>query len=306
MNRRRLRAKDLASPFHGVRRTRGDIARAATDAAQDTEPGAIARARARDVGARALAYFDASTEGRFLCGISAAAVRGYPVRRSDEIDIGVTAPARAPRGKGVRGRKIAEHLVEIEVLDGIPVTTSACTWAMLGRDLTERELIVLADAMLQIPRDRFGDLHPERQGATREQLELAVDAGRRPGVKRLRRALERARVGSASPLETEYRLDAEDARLPVPELDVEIFDDQRRRIGISEIVYREQRVVVEIEGDQHRTSRRQWARDIAKYRDYADAGWEVVRLTSADIRVHRTAPAIVRAALARRGWRPHH
>lgn len=304
VNRNRLRTKDLTAPFHGVRRTRADIAREMADAAADTEPGAIDRIRARDISARALAYFDASPAGRFLCGISAAAVRGYPVRRSDDLDIGVVAPARAPRGKGVKGRKVAEHLVEIEILDGVPVMTPASIWATLGRDLSERELTILADAILRVPRDQFGDLHPELQGATIEQLQLAIVAGRRPGTARLHAALLRARVGSASPLETDYRLDAEDAGLPEPELDVEIFDEAGHRLGISEIVYREQRVVVEIEGDQHRTSRKQWVRDIAKYRAYADAGWEVVRVTSTDIRVHRTASATVRAALLRRGWRP--
>ncbi|GEK86275.1 hypothetical protein GCM10007198_04050 [Microbacterium aerolatum] len=74
-------------------------------------------------------------------------------------------------------------------------------------------------------------------------------------------------------------------------------------MGISEFVYREYRVVVEVEGDHHRTERTQWNRDIEKYHAYAEAGIEVVRLTSKHIRGrHPTAVEIVRAALHRHGW----
>lgn len=175
---------------------------------------------------------------------------------------------------------------------------------MLGRDLSERKLIILGDAIVGIPRDERGIRHPERAGATIEQLQASIDAGSRPGLKKLRAALERIRVGCSSPLETDYRLDAEDAGLPEPELDVEIFDARGRRVGISEFVYRQYSVVVEIEGDHHRSSKHQWNRDLQKYRDYASAGWEVVRLTAHDIRTQRTAARIVREVLIRRGWRP--
>lgn len=61
-------------------------------------------------------------------------------------------------------------------------------------------------------------------------------------------------------------------------------------------------MIVEIEGDHHRTSRRQWHRDIEKYRNYADAGWYVVRLTSAHVGSTRLGVSIVAQALQRRGW----
>ena len=73
------------------------------------------------------------------------------------------------------------------------------------------------------------------------------------------------------------------------------------RIGITEFVYRRQRVVVEVEGDHHRTSRAQWNRDIDKYAAYAAEGWEVVRLTSRHVRGGQATP-IVSQVLRRRGW----
>lgn len=304
LTRRRMRAKDLDRPFHGARRTVADISSEQEAIAGDTAPLAITRSDMRRVRAKALSFLQVAAPGSFVCGASAAMLRGYPVATSSELDVAVVAPRRAPKGRGVKGRRLEPHLVEVEVVDGIPASTPASTWAMLGRDLSLRKLIILGDAIVRIPRDERGIPHPERAGATIDQLQAAIDAGSRAGVKKLRAALDRIRVGCSSPLETEYRLDSEDAGLPEPELDVDIRDARGRRLGISEFAYPRYGVVVEIEGDHHRSSKQQWNRDLQKYRDYANAGWEVVRLTAHDIRTRRTAVRIVRDALIRRGWRP--
>lgn len=304
LTRRRMRAKDLDRPFHGARRTVGDISSEQEAIAGDTAPLAITRSDMRSVRAKALSFLQVAPPGSFVCGASAAMLRGYPVATSSELDVAVVAPRRAPKGRGVKGRRLEPHLVEVEVVDGIPASTPASTWAMLGRDLSLRKLIILGDAIVRIPRDERGIPHPERAGATIDQLQAAIDAGSRAGVKKLRAALDRIRVGCSSPLETEYRLDSEDAGLPEPELDVDIRDARGRRLGISEFAYPRYGVVVEIEGDHHRSSKQQWNRDLQKYRDYANAGWEVVRLTAHDIRTRRTAVHIVRGVLIRRGWRP--
>ena len=91
--------------------------------------------------------------------------------------------------------------------------------------------------------------------------------------------------------------------LPEPVLDAQIVDAHGIRIAIADAAYPAYRVVVEIEGDHHRTDRAQWTRDIDRQADLAAAGWEVVRLTAAHIRGGRAAPR-VRAALQRHGW-PH-
>jgi len=299
-----MRAKDLDRPFHGARRTVADISSEQEAIAGDTAPLAITRSDMRRVRAKALSFLQVAAPGSFVCGASAAMLRGYPVATSSELDVAVVAPRRAPKGRGVKGRRLEPHLVEVEVVDGIPASIPASTWAMLGRDLSLRKLIILGDAIVRIPRDERGIPHPERAGATIDQLQAAIDAGSRAGVKKLRAALDRIRVGCSSPLETEYRLDSEDAGLPEPELDVDIRDARGRRLGISEFAYPRYGVVVEIEGDHHRSSKQQWNRDLQKYRDYANTGWEVVRLTAHDIRTQRTAVRIVRAVLIRRGWRP--
>jgi hypothetical protein len=176
---------------------------------------------------------------------------------------------------------------------------------MLGAELGVRDLVVLGDSIVRVPRSDRGVLLPDECLGTIAELDHAVAAGRRVGIAKLRDALHLIRVGSASPLETEYRLDAAEAGLPDPELDVEIRDGGGKLLGISEVVYRRCRTVVEIEGDHHRTDRRQWNHDIDKYAAYAAEGWEVVRLTSQHIRGPQPrAVGVVRSVLLRRGWTP--
>lgn len=219
--------------------------------------------------------------------------------------VGVPAPQRAPRRAGIRGVKVASSQARIVERDGLRLTDPASTWAMLARELTERDLVRIGDAAVRVPRDEWGRPCPEARLATIDDLRAAALA---PGRRRrpvLLDALNRVRVGSMSPLETDFRLDAEDAGLPEPALDVEIRSPDGRLLGISDVVYPTFGTVVEVEGDHHRTTRQQWNRDIEKYAAHAAQGWEVVRLTSAHIRGWGPqAVDIVRGALLRHGWRP--
>lgn len=293
----RLRAKDLETPFHG---TRARCVPAAPSGADSIPPSKWELAR-RNEKHKAAVFGTVMAPHMFFAGRTAAVLQGGSVDPGPELVIGVFAPRRAPRHAGVRGVKVAPGLASVRDHTGLRMTSPATTWAMLGRELTVRELVTLGDSLVRIPRDSRGTLQPSQRLATLVELERAVDAGRRLGAARLREALGLIRVGSASPLETEFRLDSAEAGLPDPELDVEIRDGHGRLLGISEVVYSRSKLAVEIEGDHHRTDRAQWNRDIEKYTAYAAEGWEVVRLTSTHIRgPHPRAADIVRAALLRR------
>ncbi|WP_194396513.1 hypothetical protein [Microbacterium atlanticum] len=301
VTRRRLRAQDCEAPFRGVRLlTRPDRIEEAADA-----PLARDRIQRADVTRRARGLQQVMPAHAFFATETAAVLWGVPVSHGDLLAVAVPAPHRAPRRQGVRGLQVDPGLVRVSDCGGVRVSSPASTWAMLGSILTLRELVTAGDAFVRIPRDDREKPLPHRSLTSIEQLQRATAAGPRKGAARLRAALELIRVGSSSPLESEYRLDAAGAGLPEPQLDVEIRDAAGRLLGISEVVYPHQRTVVEIEGDHHRTSRAQWNRDIEKYASYAQAGWEVVRLTSAHIRGrHPRAISIVRATLLRRGWEP--
>ncbi len=252
---------------------------------------------------RARAYRLVMPGDAFCARRTAAVIYGAPFAHEGDLEVTVHSPARAVRRAGIAGTRTDESLATVREHEGLRLSSPASTWAMLASELSVRDLVILGDFFVRIPRDDRGMRIPGAQLATIEQLQAGMMAGRRRGGARLREAIQLIRVGSMSPLETEFRLDAVAAGLPEPELDADIVDARRRRIGITEIVYRPWRVLVEIEGDHHRTSRAQWNRDIEKYAAYVAEGWEVVRLTSQHIRGrHPQATAIVRAVLLRRGW----
>ena len=302
---RRLRAQDLEHLHRGLMVVTPDAVGDRMQAEDVDAPLARDRAQRREMRRRAELYRPLMVRHAFFVGRTAAGFWELPVDCSGELEVGVVAPHRAPRRSLIVGRQIAATLVSVQQLDGFAVASPASTWAMLATDLSVRELVQVGDALVRVPRDHLARLRRDRRLCSIEQLRTAIDAGRRHGAARLREALEAIRVGSASPLETDCRLDAAREGLPEPTLDVEIRDARGHLLGITEIAYPEFKVLVEVEGDHHRTSRQQWNRDIEKYAAYAIEGYEVVRLTSGHVRgAHPTAAGLIRDALLRRGWRP--
>ncbi|QLD12342.1 hypothetical protein [Microbacterium oleivorans] len=302
---KRMRARDLETPFRGVRRRvppAGDGA--ATDAADHT-PLAADRALERRVRADARAYALIMGPGSFFCGRTAAVLFGIGIGHGDELEVGVIAPARAPRRRGIRGRQWAPSHVEVTEVAGLRVSTPASTWAMLARESDVAELVRAGDGFVRVPRGPGRHPMPLDRLATPEELASAASAGRRVGAARLAEALTLIRVGSMSPLETDCRLVLTAAGLPEPVLDVEIRDRAGRLVGIADAAWPDYRVLAEVEGDHHRTSRRQWVRDIERHAALTALGFDVVRLTSAHIRHPRPAAvSLVGDALRRRGWSP--
>jgi len=308
----RLRAADLESPFRGARVMR---APAATGSAERASSDIVEREQARRelVLARARAFVTVMPPYAFFTGLTAAAIWGAPLPRSsarnpgsEPLDVAVLAPDRPLRTSGVRGYQTTPSLTAVVRHRGLPVTCPASTWASLGRSLSVSQLVAVGDAMVHQPRRRNGDPGGAAGAlAAIDDLGTAVAAGRRVGVGRLREALPHIRVGSMSPGETDLRLALAADGLPEPALDFDLMDAGGRRFGWTEIAYPRWRVLVEYEGDHHRTDRAQWYRDVAKHARCRDLGWDVVRVTSADLYPRPDAAvARVRQALVRAGWHP--
>ena len=294
VTRGRLRAADLVRPHRGVR-----VAPFIDPHPDDDRPGAIDRRRRRALMHRIAGYECTRRPHTFYAGRTALGIFDLPFAAASPLVVGAFGREHPPRAEGVIGIWSSPALVTTVIFDGLPVSSPASTWAMLAGELSERELTVLGDAIVRIPRGRGGRPEPERQLATIEHLRAAAMAPRRRHRAKLLRALARVRVGSMSVLESEHRLNAADAGLPEPELDVEIRDERGVLIGIADLVHHRARVIVEIEGDQHRVSRAQWNRDLEKYAAYAALGWQVVRLSSTHVRSRGRDVELVRAALAR-------
>ncbi|MEV8025487.1 hypothetical protein [Microbacterium sp. NPDC080220] len=274
VTRRRLRHPSLAAPFYGVR----------------------SREEAHDVKALALGYLPKLRAGEHFSHATALVLAGgwAPDRLRSALDVTAIPPIVRARGAGVRGHR--SQAARLRLVDGMPVVEPAVAWCQAASLLSDRELVVAADALLRRH-------HPV---LTVDALEAAVaerDGSR--GVRRLRRALELTEPQTDSVAETFLRLDAREAGLPPFEVNAEIRDAHGRFLAYGDLVHAPTKVLLEYDGQQHRLDDRQFARDVDRLDDLAAAGWRVIRVN----RSHRGAARRwalerTRAALLERGWRP--
>nr|WP_154792585.1 hypothetical protein [Occultella kanbiaonis] len=294
----RLRARDLARPFRGVRaRTveRGDALHAGASnsdarhaAAQRdarraaAKPGRVTRKEA-ELREHALAYALVMPANQFFTHLTAALLWGVPLpprlilAAPLEPDVGVLSPARVPRNHGVHGHAV--HADRASVVTHpryrVQLASPATTWAMLGAVLTDlRDLVALGDALVR--EQMFSSTPPPL--ATIANLAAVVGSGRRVGIASLRDALPMIRTRSASRPETWLRLLLVGAGLPEPDLNWELRVDGAV-VAVIDLPYPELKVAIEYEGEHHLTDGEQWDSDIARYEDLAAQGWIVVWVT---------------------------
>ncbi|GAA0991213.1 hypothetical protein GCM10009563_03440 [Subtercola frigoramans] len=120
----------------------------------------------------------------------------------------------------------------------------------------------------------------------------------------VRTALELVREGAESRQETRLRLALLRAGLPEPELSAEMVDSSGSRIGYADMAYRNERVLVEYDGSQHRENEEQYEHDLDRDERLVRAGFVVVHIRKR----HMASSAVeaverVRRALAESAWR---
>ena len=275
---KRLRARDLARPFHGVRTRRDRL----PDLSHIDGAG---RRRTVEALHAARLYSVRMSPEEFFTHVTAALIWGIPLPRLNDVDphLGVFAPHRHPRSNGIHGHECRRRTTAVVVHpdSGLRVASPATTWAMLGSVLTDPyDLVAAADYLVRIPRMPGGYARDLGSAlATIPQLEAVVAAGRRVGRPALRAALARVRTGASSRPETWVRLILVDHGLPEPELDVDVYDDAGTFLGCVDLAYPRLMVAIEYEGDHHRTDPRTWNRDLDKHDALVRAGWRVIRVS---------------------------
>ncbi|HIZ35509.1 MAG TPA: DUF559 domain-containing protein [Candidatus Ruania gallistercoris] len=272
----RLRRSDLAAPFHGLR----------VPADADL-----------DLWRRCFAY-QVLRPDSFVSHLTAARIRGLPVPYDPDapLDMAVFVPARAPRGATIRGHRLSATRTQAREFRGLMVATPRSIWCQIAQRLTVDDLIVLGDALVRrsTPPTTLEDLAAATRGHQGQ-----------PGYRKLLETMQSVRPGTDSPRETRLRLTLIAAGLPEPEVNAEIIDHDGRFLARGDLVYREQRVIVEYDGDHHRTSRRQYERDIDRRNDLAEAGWIVITINRSHRHIRlETIIDQVRRTLLSRGWRP--
>ena len=100
------------------------------------------------------------------------------------------------------------------------------------------------------------------------------------GCRAARRAAGLVRDRVDSPQETRLRLCLVLAGLPEPACNV-VIGSELAPIGRVDLLLEAYKTIIEYEGDQHRTDRRQWNTDIDRAEAFTEEGYVVMRVTAA-------------------------
>lgn len=260
VGRPRLRRKDLLVVFHGVRTTSAP----------------------RTFQERAAAYLPRLRDGQVFSHSTAAGLLGLPVPGAlldGPLHVAAVYPAHAPRTVDVLPHRLRTRPGLIDTSAGYPVTGEYETWCSLAMSLSLPNLVAIGDHFV-----RKGVEDPM---TVLDDLETAMRSTRRTGIDRLERTAFLIRPGVRSAMESIVRVIIVTAGLPEPEVNVPLFRRDGSWLGAGDLVYLRQRLLIDYEGDHHRTEKRQFRKDIARREDFEDEDWGVLRITADDVFLHR-------------------
>jgi hypothetical protein len=277
-----MRAGDLATAFRGVR------------VEKSSSPTFLARCEA---------YGRLIDDRHCLSHVTAALLWGCPLPAGmldGPLHVSGLAGTVRPRMRGVVGHELSGSHVRLVRRHGLPVTDPVTTWLQLSGLLGPRWLVAVGDHFVLDP--IVADADDPRPYCDPAEFAQRASAFTGRNCRRARQALERVRPGVESPRETFLRLELVEAGLPEPVTAHPIFDSSGRRIAIADLAYPEQKVLVEYDGDHHRTDSRQFRRDIERHDDLLAERWTHIRVgkdSPPRAAVERTRMAL-RAASAHR------
>jgi hypothetical protein len=229
-----------------------------------------------------------SKRNGIITGVAASALHGAEWVDDDIAVELLWNCTRPPDGIVVRNERVSED--ELTWVAGLPVTTPARTAFDLGRYLKRGQAIARLDALMRAAPFSIEDvmLLTKRYKGVR-------------GVAKLKAVLPLVDGGAASPQETRLRLLFIDAGLPRPATQITIYDGGRY-VRTIDMGWEDFMVGAEYDGDQHRTSRPQYVKDMRVWPKLKQLGWDVVRAIKED----RDEDLVRQAwdAMVSRGWRP--
>ena len=230
-------------------------------------------------------------DGAVLSDASAAALRG--LRPTAAVRIDVTIPRPSPISRpGIRVHRHPDLTpADVTEFDGIPVTSVSATLLGLATFLREPQLERACDQAVIL--DQFD---------MREMEDLLRRSRGQRGIARLRNVLARGDLGSdipASGLETRYRELCAQAGLPKPEINrYVLLGDEYHRV---DFLWREERVVIETDGNRYHSTGWQRARDHDRDNLLTQHGYRHARITE-DTITDDPSQAIATARSLLRHW----
>jgi hypothetical protein len=164
--------------------------------------------------------------------------------------------------------RVAED--EVTTVADLPVTTLARTAFDLGRYQKRSAAIARLDALMRAT-----------PFSVDEVVMLMQRYGPVRGIRQLRELLPLVDPGAASPKESGLRLLLIDNGFPISETQIPVFDGDVS-FAFLDMGWRHIQLAVEYDGDQHRTDRPQYVKDMRRHPKIAKRGWEVIRVIAED------------------------
>lgn len=218
-------------------------------------------------------------EGEWFSHVTALSLWGLPLSaRWEAADLHVAGTRRRQlRRPGLVGHRLVRQSSR-RTVSGLPVSSPLQAWVESASLLALDELVQVGDALA----GRWSPHAAARRlpmSALAETVSLAR-ARRRPGAVRLGQAMSLVRERVDSPRETLLRLQIVRAGRPEPEVNVRRLGSDGSWLGRPDLSYPDEKVVVDFEGDGHRTDRRQWETDVDRRERFVDDGWAYLRVTN--------------------------
>lgn len=242
--------EDWWAPTRGIRLPRG-------------EDSLVARCSALQV----------ARPGSVICRCTAAAVWGCAVTSPDcPIHAVMPSGSEGLRREGHRRIRVTISPADITRYRGLAITTP------------ERTFVDIAQAVPLPLIVAFGDHILRQRLASREGIDdcLSRSRGQR-GVRRARQAVDLLDPRAESPPESVLRVTLIAAGLPAPTPQVVIRSTTGAFIARGDLVYEDERIIIEYDGEHHLTPEQQ-AKDADRRHRLTLDGWLVITITRHDLR----------------------
>jgi hypothetical protein len=225
-----------------------------------------------------------------VTGWSACWWWGCRVLPLPEPPVEIAVPDRRLRcADGVLVRRVLIREQDVDVRDGVRVTTPVRTAYDLARESPLVDAVVAADALAQVGRFSGGDLRA---------IETALGPHR--GCRSVDLVAELMDPAAESPMETRTRLVVVRAGLPRPVAQFRVLDGAGRFVARVDLAWPEWKVAVEYDGHDHALDDRR-GRDVERIDALRRLGWFVVVVTSRQYATPGWIERRVREALGERG-----
>ena len=216
----------------------------------------------------------------FFSHSTAALLHGIPLpfqmANSPLVHIAFPAPHRAPHAAGISGHALRVEPHDLMTLpSGLRVTTPLRTWFDLAHSLSLIELVAAGDALIHW------------RNPLVSTLDLA-DALGQPLNRRIRRKLRLASEllndRAESPPESILRTILVLAGIPVSRVNHAVTTAFGEFVARTDLIIDRFRIILEYQGDYHRTTPGQWRADMTRRSRLEAQNWRVMELNADDLK----------------------